>query len=75
MEISKAFGIVLRKPRKLAGLSQEELALQCDLDRTYIGLLERAQRQPSITTIFIISEVLKIKPHELIKEVEKLHGI
>lgn len=75
MEISKAFGTVLRKYRKLAGLSQEQLALQCDLDRTYIGLLERAERQPSITTIFIICEVLKMKPHELIKEVENLYGI
>lgn len=75
MEISKAFGTVLRKYRKLAGLSQEQLALQCDLDRTYIGLLERAERQPSISTIFIICEVLKIKPHELIEEVEKLYGI
>ena len=75
MDISKAFGIVLRKYRKLAGLSQEQLALQCNLDRTYIGLLERAQRQPSLTTIFTICEVLKIKPHELIKEVENLYGI
>lgn len=75
MEISRAFGTVLRKYRKLAGLSQEQLALQCDLDRTYIGLLERAERQPSITTIFIICEVLKMKPHELIKEVENLYGI
>ncbi|MGP7818294.1 helix-turn-helix domain-containing protein [Niallia sp. 01092] len=75
MEISKAFGIVLKKRRNVAGLSQEQLALQCDLDRTYIGLLERAQRQPSITTIFTICEVLKIKPHELIKEVENLYGI
>ncbi|MFF2287433.1 helix-turn-helix domain-containing protein [Peribacillus butanolivorans] len=75
MEISEAFGTVLRKYRKLAGLTQEELALQCDLDRTYIGLLERAQRQPSIATIFTICEILKIKPHELIKEVENLYGI
>ena len=44
MEIPKAFGEVLRKHRK-ANLSQEQLALHCNLDRTYIGLLERAQRQ------------------------------
>lgn len=73
MEISQAFGTVLKKHRKSAGLSQEQLALQCDLDRTYIGLLERAQRQPSISTIFSICEVLKIKPHELIKEIELIY--
>lgn len=72
MEIPKAFGKVLRKHRKIANLSQEQLALLCDLDRTYIGLLERAQRQPSITTIFTICEVLNIKPHVLIEEIEML---
>ncbi|KMN68155.1 MULTISPECIES: helix-turn-helix domain-containing protein [Bacillus cereus group] len=72
MEIPKAFGEVLRKHRKKANFSQEQLALQCNLDRTYIGLLERAQRQPSISTIFAICKVLNIAPHELIKEVEGL---
>lgn len=72
MEISKAFGQVLRKHRKAANLSQEQLALQCELDRTYIGLLERAQRQPSITTIFEICKVLDLQPNVLIKEMEDL---
>ncbi|EEL78276.1 helix-turn-helix transcriptional regulator [Bacillus cereus] len=72
MEIPKAFGEVLRKHRKKANFSQEQLALQCNLDRTYIGLLERAQRQPSISTIFTICNVLNIAPHELIKEIEEL---
>lgn len=69
--LNVAFGQVLKLNRKKAGLSQEQLALQCDLDRTYIGLLERAERQPTITTIFKICTALKIKPHEFIKEVEK----
>ncbi|WP_414835387.1 helix-turn-helix domain-containing protein [Bacillus sp. Ba 3] len=72
MKIPKAFGEVLRKHRKKANFSQEQLALQCNLDRTYIGLLERAQRQPSISTIFVICKVLNIAPHELIKEIEEL---
>ncbi|MED3038684.1 helix-turn-helix transcriptional regulator [Bacillus tropicus] len=72
MEIPKAFGEVLRKHRKKANFSQEQLALQCNLDRTYIGLLERAQRQPSISTIFAICKVLNIAPHKLIREIEEL---
>lgn len=68
----KAFGKVLRKHRKKANFSQEQLALQCNLDRTYIGFLERAQRQPSIFTIFVIYKDLNIAPYELIKEVEGL---
>jgi len=72
MEIAEAFGYVLRKHRKEANLSQEQLALQSDLDRTYIGLLERAQRQPSLSTLFSICQVLEVQPHILIKEVEDL---
>ncbi|MED2839024.1 helix-turn-helix transcriptional regulator [Bacillus wiedmannii] len=70
MEIPKAFGEVLKRHRKKANFSQEQLALQCNLDRTYIGLLERAQRQPSISTIFVICKVLNIAPHKLIQEME-----
>ena len=70
VEISKAFGVVLRKHRKAANLSQEQLALQCELDRTYIGMLERAERQPSLTTIFTICNVLNIQPNIIVKEVE-----
>ncbi|SOC44478.1 helix-turn-helix domain-containing protein [Ureibacillus acetophenoni] len=55
-----------------AHLSQEELALKCDLDRTYIGLLERAQRQPTLSTIFKIANVLEIAPSDIIKLVEQL---
>ncbi|RTQ92258.1 helix-turn-helix domain-containing protein [Lysinibacillus telephonicus] len=70
MELNEAFGYVLRKLRKDAQLSQEDLALRCDLDRTYIGLLERAQRQPTLSTIFKIANVLEIAPSDLIKQVE-----
>lgn len=72
MNISEAFGHVLRKYRTEANLSQEQLALQCDLDRTYIGLLERAQRQPTITTVFVLCNALNITPHEFIREVEEI---
>lgn len=70
MNVPQAFGVILRRHRKAANLSQEQLALQCDLDRTYIGMLERAERQPSLTTVFVICAVLNIKPSTLIKDVE-----
>lgn len=53
-------------------MTQEELALSCGIDRTYIGLLERAKRQPAITTLFTICRVLWIQPHDLIIEVEEI---
>lgn len=70
LRVEVAFGKVLKKIRLEMGLSQEKLALLCELDRTYIGLLERGQRKPTITTIFTIAENLDVKPSSLITEVE-----
>lgn len=72
MSIEKSFGLVLKKYRNLAGISQEELAASCELDRTFISLLERGKRNATLVTIFKISNSLKIKPSELIKEIEDI---
>ena len=71
MDIKLAFGSVLRDYRKRANLSQEKMALECDLDRTFISLLERGQRQPTLSTLFRLAEVLSIQPSELIAETQK----
>ena len=55
-----AFGVVLREYRLAAHFSQERLADATDLDRTYISLLERGLRQPSLPTIIAISRALGI---------------
>ena len=74
MNIEHAFGEVLRRLRTTSGLSQEELALRCGLDRTYISLLERGLRQPTLTTIFRIAANLQMTPSDLIKDVEEKVG-
>lgn len=71
MEIAEAFGTVLRRYRERSGLTQEELALNCGLDRTFISLLERGLRQPSLATVFNIADQLKITAAELVREVER----
>lgn len=68
--IEKIFGCVLQGHRKEKGYSQEKLALICQLDRTYISLLERGLRSPSIRTIFLIANALNINPSQLVKEIE-----
>jgi len=50
------------------GISQQELALESELDRTYISLLERGLRQPTITTLMGLSDALDIDPALLIKK-------
>lgn len=70
MMIVKVFSEVLRELRIKNQLSQEKLAEYCDLDRTYISLLERGLRQPTINTIFKIAQALNIKPSELIATIE-----
>lgn len=70
--IEQAFGDILRELRTGKGFSQESLALECGLDRTFISLMERGQRQPSLTTIFQLATALGIRPHELIHKVDKL---
>ncbi|HEY3372766.1 MAG TPA: helix-turn-helix transcriptional regulator [Prolixibacteraceae bacterium] len=70
--VVEVFGKVLRELREANHISQEKLAEFCDLDRTYISLLERGLRQPTITTIFRLAKALKIKPSVLIEKVEQI---
>ena len=59
MEILEAFGNEIRRRRTALGLSQEDLAHLCDLHRTYIGSIERGDRNISLQNIVIIAKTLK----------------
>lgn len=61
------FGETLKQQRKVAGFSQEKLALDCGLSSYYIVLLEQGKRQPSMTTLFKLASSLKINPDTLIQ--------
>lgn len=65
-DIAAAFGTVLRAARRDAGLSQEEMAEQAGLDRTYPSLLERGRRTPTLLAIVRIAEALSIEPGTLV---------
>ncbi len=60
--LNKVFGQQLRSARKAANLTQEELAFRTNLDRTYISLLERGIKSPTLTTFFQLCRVLDQKP-------------
>jgi transcriptional regulator with XRE-family HTH domain len=63
-------GEEIRKARLKAGLSQESLADKSGLHRTYISLLERNKKSPTLETLFHICKALGISAAGLIKKVE-----
>jgi transcriptional regulator with XRE-family HTH domain len=63
--IKRAFGQRLRALRKQKGLSQEKLALSCDLDRTYVGGVERGERNIGLVNIHRIAAALGVPVREL----------
>ncbi len=64
------FGEKVRLFRQSIGLSQEELAERCDLHRTYIGSVERGERNVSLENIVKIARSLKITPEKLLQGIE-----
>lgn len=71
-QLSLAFGRVLRERRLAAGLSQEKLALEAGIDRTFVSLLERGGRQPTLTTLWRLAAALGVTPADLVTGVERV---
>ncbi len=67
--IAKIFGEELRKVRGQAGVSQEKLALEADVDRSFLSKMERGIRQPSLTVILKLCTALDYAPEQLISDV------
>lgn len=74
-DLAQAFGRVLRERRLAAGLSQEKLALEAEVDRTFVSLLERGGRQPTLSTLWRLAEALSVAPSELVGGIEKTHRV
>ena len=60
------FGRNVARVRGLRGLSQEQLAQECGLHRTYIGSVERGERNLSLVNIWRIASGLDVHPKELL---------
>ena len=63
------FGRNVRARRLALGLSQEELAFNCDLDRSYMGSVERGERNISLMNIVKIAKALDVEPEVLLKKI------
>jgi len=66
MSITKKFGAKVREARSQLGISQEELALRSDLHRTYIGSVERGERNITLINAEKIAQALETQLYELL---------
>ncbi|MGN6274734.1 MAG: helix-turn-helix domain-containing protein [Solirubrobacterales bacterium] len=67
-----ALGKVIKEARKQRGLSQEALALEGGLDRTYVSSVERGKRNVSFNSLTALARTLNIKPSELLRRWEEI---
>lgn len=65
-QILEKFGQKMQKTRQASGVTQEELAARLGMHRTYIGLIERGERNPTIRTLYKISKALKVTADKLL---------
>lgn len=70
MEPEEAFGAVLRSLRKQRELSQEALALDAEVERNYISLIELGKNSPSIRILFKLCKALDVSPSVFLGSVE-----
>jgi transcriptional regulator with XRE-family HTH domain len=72
IELERAFGKAMRKFRLELGVSQEKLAELADLHRTYVGDVERGERNISLLNMWKIARALRVRLSDLVREMEKL---
>lgn len=65
--ILNVFGENVKKYRRILNISQEELAHRADLHRTYIGMIERAEKNITLVNIQRIANALEVEIEDLIK--------
>jgi transcriptional regulator with XRE-family HTH domain len=62
------FGRIISKLRAARGYSQEGFAAAAGVHRTYMGGIERGERNPTLTTILRLAEALELEPAELFSQ-------
>ena len=70
-ETLRALGLLIRNYRTSIGISQEELGLRCNLDRTYISGLERGVRNPSLTALVTLANGSNLTVSKLLENLER----
>jgi transcriptional regulator with XRE-family HTH domain len=68
MDVRRRVGLNVKKFRGERGLSQEELAFECGLHRTYVSGVERGVRNPTVVVLEKIAKALKVASSLLLEE-------
>jgi len=64
----RQFGRRMRLVREEKGISQEDLAALAGVHRTYVGGIERGERNPTLLTIHKLAKALEVPPHRLLDD-------
>ncbi|MDV2488396.1 MULTISPECIES: helix-turn-helix domain-containing protein [Acinetobacter] len=65
-EISSKIGNIIRKKRVEKDITQEMLALQCNIDRSYMGRIERGEVNLTVEKLYMIAKVLEVDVKQLL---------
>ena len=65
-ELTIQFGQLVRKYRKERNMSQEQLALLCNMDRSYLGRIERGEVNPTLEKIYELADSLELDAKDLL---------
>lgn len=69
--VLRKFGASVRHFRRMAELTQEEFADICEIDRSYLGGVERGERNLTLVNVIKICDALKINPSEMLADLDK----
>ena len=68
MDVRRRVGLNVKQLRQDLGISQEELAFECGLHRTYISGVERGVRNPTVVVLEKVAKALKVSSARLLEE-------
>lgn len=71
MDAVVLLGLNVRKYRKQRGMTQEELGLDTEMERSYVSDLERGTRNPSVRAVERLAKALGVAPHVLLMPIEE----
>ena len=70
--ISERFGQVVKSVRERQGMSQEKLAELAEIDRTYVSMIERGKKHPTLEVASRIADALNMRLSEIIRRAERI---